>query len=109
MNRGYPGRFEIAQASGIMRKQFGELRLHVRGRLLGEGDGENMAGVEAVQFDQRAKALDEHRGLAGPGAGHNTRVETPIFNGIKLTSREIRHPRLRRSSPACAVQCDRPD
>ena len=48
-----------------MCKELGELRLHVGGGFFGERDGEDVARLEAIVFDQRSIAFDQNRGFAG--------------------------------------------
>ena len=48
---------------------------HFGGSLVGEGDGENLAGGRAVGCEQVGDAVGEHAGLAGAGTATMSRGE----------------------------------
>ncbi len=53
---------------------------HLRGRLLGEREGEDPLGLDAVGVDRLAVALDEDAGLAGAGAGLEEDVAVAVVD-----------------------------
>ena len=46
-------------------------RLHLRGGLVGEGEGEDLLRAGALGGDQPGDAAGDHLGLAGAGPGHD--------------------------------------
>ena len=73
-----------------------QLGLHVGGGFFGERDGENLARIELVVFDEAAVAFDEHGGLTRAGSGNHAGVELAVFDGVELGRGEISwHRRLR--------------
>jgi len=56
----------------------------LRGGLVGEGEGEDRVGRDALVADQPAVALDHHPGLAGAGPGLDHRL-----GGARLDRRQL--------------------
>ena len=57
---------------------------HFGGSLVGEGDGENLAGGRAVGCEQVGDAVGEHAGLAGAGARDNEQGRAGVQHGFFL-------------------------
>ncbi len=66
------GRVEGAAVdpAGVAIEQATDPIEHLPGRLVGEGQQEDLPGWDAV-FDEPAGAVDQGAGLAGPGAGED--------------------------------------
>jgi len=90
VNGGDPGGFEFTAEGFVVGETFEQLRLHVGGRLFGEGDGGDGAGVEVILFDEAAEALDENGGFAGAGTGDDAGVEVAPIESVGLFGSEIR-------------------
>ncbi len=73
------GRVERGHPHGLRRRadQLGQPVLHLRGSLVGEGDGQDLVGCGIPGGDQVGDAPSEHPGLARAGAGdHQQRAAT---------------------------------
>ena len=57
---------------------------HFGGSLVGEGDGENLAGGRAVGCEQVRDAVGEHTGLAGAGARDDEQGRAGVQHGLFL-------------------------
>ena len=57
---------------------------HFGGSLIGEGDGENLAGGRAVGCEQVGDAVGEHAGLAGAGARDDEQGRAGVQHGFFL-------------------------
>ena len=57
---------------------------HFGGSLVGEGDGENLAGGRAVGCEQVGDAVGEHAGLAGAGARDDEQGRAGVQHGFFL-------------------------
>ena len=57
---------------------------HFGGSLVGEGDGENLAGGRAVGCEQVGDAVGEHAGLAGASARDNEQGRAGVQHGLFL-------------------------
>ena len=57
---------------------------HFGGSLVGEGDGENLAGGRAVGCEQVRDAVGEHAGLAGAGARDDEQGRAGVQHGLFL-------------------------
>ena len=58
--------------------------LHLAGRLVGEGDGEDLAGIGAAGGENMSDARGQHPGLAGAGAGQHQNRTVEAFDGVAL-------------------------
>ena len=58
--------------------------LHLVGGLVGEGDGEDLEGADALVADQVGDAVREHAGLAGAGAGDDEQRPVDVGDGLRL-------------------------
>ena len=84
---------------GVWRLGFGEefvdAFLHFAGGLVGEGDGEDVAGRDPLG-DEMGNAERDDAGLAGAGAGEDQHRAVQRFNGLALLGIEriqIQHAR----------------
>ena len=67
-----------------------EALLHLVGRLIGEGDGEDVEGREAALLDQVSGAVGEDAGLAAAGAGEYEKGAVAVEDGLLLAVVEPR-------------------
>ncbi len=67
---------------------------HLRGGLLGEGDREDRLHRHVVVGDGSHEALDEHRGLAGAGAGADEERPVSPLDCPLLLGGQLAHPSL---------------
>ena len=68
--QGAPGLAVLALRQLLGQKQLQPL-LHLAGRLVGEGDGQDLGWVRTVLTDQMGDPMGEGTGLAATGAGHH--------------------------------------
>ncbi len=57
---------------------------HLAGRLVGEGDRQDLAGLHAAGAEQVGDPVGEHPGLAGAGAGHDQQRRAGVQHGLAL-------------------------
>ena len=58
--------------------------LHLVRRLVGERDGEDLEGADALVADEVGDAVREHAGLARTGAGHDEQGPVDVGDGLRL-------------------------
>ena len=63
--------------------QFGDALLHFAGGLVGEGDGEDVSGRDALR-DEVGDAEGDDAGFARAGAGQNQNRAVQRFDGLAL-------------------------
>ena len=61
---------------------------HLVGRLVGEGDGQDAHGVDAVLADQVGDAVGQDPGLARAGPGHDQQRTVGVDDGVELVGVE---------------------
>ena len=58
--------------------------LHLVGGLVGEGDGQQLEGRDAVLFDEVGDPVCQHAGLARSGARHQQQRAVGVHDGLSL-------------------------
>ena len=58
--------------------------LHLAGRLVGEGDGEDVGRMHTMRADEMGDAVREHARLARAGASHHEEWTVDVFGGVAL-------------------------
>ncbi|MNT07768.1 hypothetical protein D3C72_1424840 [compost metagenome] len=74
----------LALARGLAFHQLADALLHLLGRLVGKGDGGDMARLEALVFDQVRDLLRDHPGLARARAGQYQAGSVQVADGFGL-------------------------
>lgn len=69
---------------GARADQLLDALLHLAGGLVGEGDRQYLAGVDAARPQQMGDPVREHAGLAGTGAGHDEQRRSGVDHGGAL-------------------------
>ena len=64
--------------------QLPQTRLHLPGRLVGEGNRHDAARADATDLDEIGDAVGDNPCLAAPGSGQNQHRTTYSFNGFSL-------------------------
>ena len=67
---------------------------HLLGRLVGEGDGQDLPGGGVPGRQQMGDASGQHPGLARTGAGHHQQRPVPVLHRGPLGRVELGHQRL---------------
>ena len=71
-------------AFGAFAKQVAHTLAHLRGCLVGEGDGKNLAWPGFFVGEQVGYAVSQNPGLARTGTGHNQQGWSAVLNGSAL-------------------------
>jgi hypothetical protein len=74
-------------------------RLHLVGRLVGEGDGQDLEGRDPLFLDEPRDAVRQHARLARPGTGHDQERTAGVGHRLPLDRVEV----FEQSSPAGAA------
>ena len=85
---------------------------HLVGGLVGEGDGEDGEGADAVLVDEVGDAVREHPGLARTGPGHHQQRAVGVDHGVELVGvqevGELAGVGGRHGDPILRPGCDTP-
>ena len=73
------------------RQQLADPLLHFLGRLVGEGDGGDIARLEAAFLNQVSNLLGDHTRLAGAGTGEHKQRTVKVMNRFALLGVEAGH------------------
>ena len=89
---------------GARADEVGDPLLHLAGRLVGEGDGEDLAGLDVPGGQQVGDPVGEDPGLAGPGTGDDEQRRAVVDDGLALLRVQALEQLLRVVQPAVGVR-----
>jgi hypothetical protein len=88
------------EALGAAADQLADALLHLLRRLVGEGDGGDLARLDAIVLDQPGDLLRDDARFARAGAGQHQQGAVEVAHGFELRRIELEHGLGRRTASA---------